>query len=233
MIDKKKVAIVQSSYIPWKGYFDLINIVDEFIFYDEVQYTRRDWRSRNIIKTPQGIKWLTVPVKVKGNYLLSINEMEVLDDTWRKKHWNTIVHSYNKAKYFSRYKSLFEGLYLEQEERKLSLINFSFIEAVCEVLGIDTKLSWSTDYTAKSENKTERLVEICKKAGANQYLSGPSARDYMETNLFLDANIELSYADYSGYPEYGQLYPPFEHAVSIIDLILNEGEDATKYMKSF
>jgi hypothetical protein len=229
----KKVAIVQSNYIPWKGYFDLINLVDEFILYDDVQYTRRDWRNRNKIKTPRGLRWLTVPVRTKGRYYQKVRETEVSDPGWGGRHWQSIVHNYSKAEYFDTYRDLFEELYLGQNERFLSQINYRFLTAICQILGIRTKLSWSMDYDVAEEDKTERLVGLCKQAGATEYLSGPAAKAYMEEDLFKDEGIELRYMDYSGYPEYNQLFPPFKHSVSIIDLIFNEGPDAPRYMRSF
>lgn len=227
----KKVAILQSNYIPWKGTFDLINLVDEFILYDDVQFTNRDWRNRNIIKTRHGLKWLTIPVSKKSSSQ-AIKETTIADTRWAEKHWNSIVHSYAKAPYFRKYKKLFEGLYLRCTEQYLSRINFRFLKAICDILGIRTKLSWSTDYHPV-QGKTERLVELCRQACANIYLSGPAAKDYINHQLFQEARIELRYMDYSGYPQHHQLFPPFEHAVSIIDLIFNEGPNATKYMKSF
>jgi hypothetical protein len=228
----KKVAIVQSNYIPWKGYFDLINLVDEFILYDDMQYTRRDWRNRNLIKTAAGLKWLTIPVAVKGNYFQKIKDTTISDPGWTKKHWQSIVHSYSKAKHFSAYREAFENLYLSSSEKFLSRINYRFLTAICRILGIDTKITWSDDYVPEG-GKTERLVNLCKQAGATSYLSGPAARAYLEEELFKRENIELQYMDYSAYPEYTQLLPPFQHEVSIIDLIFNEGPEATKYMKSF
>jgi hypothetical protein len=228
----KKVAIVQSNYIPWKGYFDLINMVDEFILYDDMQYTRRDWRNRNIIKTRSGLTKLTIPVQVKGKYFQKINETVISDPGWAKEHWATIIHSYSKAKYFQDYRSFFESLYLECREGHLSKINFRFIDAICRTLEINTKLTWSMDYMLE-EGKTERLIALCKQSGASEYLSGPSAKDYMDESLFRKEGIVLRYMDYSGYAEYSQLYSPFEHGVSIIDLIFNEGPNARQYMKSF
>lgn len=229
----KTVAIVQSCYVPWKGYFDLINCVDEFILYDDRQFTRRDWRSRNRIKTPQGVTWLTIPVSVKGKYHQRIDETAVAEPAWADRHWKTLVHSYAAAAAFREYAPLIEGLYEQaSRERLLSRINRCFIDGVCELMGIDTRRSWSTDYTADGE-RTARLVSLCKAAGASRYLSGPTARDYLEETAFADAGIELEYADYSGYPEYEQLYPPFEHAVTILDLIFHVGSDAPRYMKSF
>jgi len=228
----KKVAIVQSNYIPWKGYFDMINLVDEFILYDDMQYTRRDWRNRNIIKTATGPRWLTIPVEVKGKYLQKINETTISDPNWGRQHWATIVHNYSKAQHFSRYKDLFESLYLDSEERLLSRINHRFLTAICDLLGIKTKISWSMNYNSTA-GKTERLVDLCKQTGATIYISGPAAKDYLDEELFRRDDIALRYMDYAGYPEYTQLSPPFENRVSIVDLILNEGPEATKYMKSF
>ena len=228
----KKVAILQSSYIPWKGYFDLINLVDEFILYDDMQYTRRDWRNRNIIKTSNGPKWLTIPVEVRGKYLQKIKDTTISDSSWGKKHWASIVHSYSKAPYFRMQREVFENLYLNSKEKFLSRINYLFLKAICEIFGIKTKLTWSMDYSLAG-GKTERLVDLCKQAGATEYISGPAAKGYIEEELFSSECITLRYMDYSSYPEYRQLFQPFEHQVSIIYLIFNEGPNATKYMKSF
>ena len=228
----KKVAIVQSNYIPWKGYFDLINVVDEFILFDDMQYTRRDWRNRNLIKTADGPKWLTIPVAVKGNYWQKIKDTTVSDPGWTRKHWTSIVHNYSRASCFGLYRELFENLYLGLQETSLSRINYLFIQAICQTLGISTRITWSEDYLL-SDGKTERLVSLSRQAGASVYISGPAARDYIDEELFKAENIELQYMDYSSYPEYRQLSPPFEHRVSVIDLIFNEGPEATKYMKSF
>lgn len=227
----KTVAIVQSNYIPWKGYFDLIDRVDEFILYDDMQYTKRDWRNRNLIKTPRGLEWLTIPVEVKGKYLQKIKETRISDPGWTRAHWTTLVQNYSKAKFFSQYRDLLENLYLGCEEEYLSKVNLRFIEAICGILGIGTRLSWSTDYPLR-EGKTERLVGLCAAAGATHYLSGPSARDYMDETLFAREGIGVSYMSYAGYPEYTQLHGAFQHGVAILDLILNEGPHAMRYLKT-
>jgi hypothetical protein len=229
---RKKVAIVQSNYIPWRGYFEMINLADEFILFDNMQYTRRDWRNRNIIKSPTGPAWLTIPVEVKGKYLQEIKDTIISDRAWNRNHWKTIVHRYSKARHFSLYREMFEDLYLNTNETHLSRINYRFIKAICGLLGIYTKITWSMDYQLTGD-RTERLVDLCKQAGATDYLTGPRAKAYLNEALFRDQDIAVSYMNYSGYPEYEQLYPPFEAAVSIIDLIFNEGPDATKYLKSF
>lgn len=225
-----RVAILQSSYIPWKGYFDLIRSVDEFVLFDDVQYTRRDWRNRNRIKTPGGPMWLTIPVNVKGQYLSPINAITVSDSSWSLRHWRSIVANYGRAPHFDRYGQRFERLYAEcRDETRLSAINYKWISTICELLDVRTKLSWSMDYEL-AEGKTERLAGICAQVGADTYVSGPAARAYIEPSVFADARIDLVYFDYSGYPEYAQLYPPFDHHVSILDLLFNQGPDATRYM---
>lgn len=227
----KKISILQSNYIPWKGYFDLVNMADEFIIYDEVQYTKNDWRNRNQIKTVSGIQWLTIPVRQK-NLEQKICDTKIIDKKWNIKHWRTISQNYAKAKHFKEYKDIFEELYLNTSEEYLSEINIKFIIAINTILGIETKIRRSSDFQL-SDGKTERLLGICQDCNADIYLSGPSAKDYFDEELAKKENIQVKWMDYSGYPEYNQLYSHFEHRVTILDLIFNEGENATKYMKSF
>lgn len=226
----KRIAIVQSNYIPWKGYFDLIRSVDEFVLFDEAQYTRQDWRNRNKIKTAQGARWLTVPVKGHGQLSQSIAETVVSDANWARTHWQVISHNYHKSPFLARYRDVFESAYLDCTEDRLSRINYRFLKILCGLLEIGTKISWSSQYTL-TEGKTARLVSLCLQAGATEYLSGPSARDYIDSDQFAAAGIALRYVDYSGYPVHPQLFPPFDHAVSIIDLLFNTGPDALRYMK--
>ena len=226
----KKIAILQSNYIPWKGYFDMINMVDEFILYDDMQYTRRDWRNRNKIKTTNGLVWLTIPVEVKGKYFQKINETTISDPKWAKEHWATIKQFYNKTKYFKDYKDLFEPFYLNNQEQYLSKVNHALILMINDILGIDTKISWSSDYEI-IDGKTERLLSLVQQAKGTEYISGPAAKDYIADSVFSDAGVKLSWMDYSGYPEYTQLYPPFEHGVTVLDLIFNEGPEAVHYLK--
>ncbi|OFX88778.1 MAG: hypothetical protein A2W99_04735 [Bacteroidetes bacterium GWF2_33_16] len=226
----KKIAILQSNYIPWKGYFDIINSVDEFIIYDDVQFTKNDWRNRNKIKTNQGIKWITIPVYNSINK--KIRETKITNKKWNINHWNNLETNYSKAKHFVEFKDIIKELYLNCNSEYLSEINFYFIQNINDILGIKTKLSWSWDYNLVN-GKTERLVDLCKQSNATFYLSGPSAKNYINDSLFKNENIKLLWMDYSGYPEYNQLFPPFEHGVSILDLIFNEGKNANTFLKSF
>jgi len=227
----KRVAILQSNYIPWKGYFDLIAAVDEFILFDDMQYTRRDWRNRNKIKTTAGLKWLTIPVEVKGKYFQIIKDTLISDPQWAKNHWDSIRHAYAKAPFFKHFREPFEKLYLsESMPNRLSEINYRFITAICDILEINTKISWSMDYGV-IEGKTERLLDLCKKAGGTEYWSGPAAKDYFDSELAKKENVKVVWMDYSGYPEYHQLFGEFEHGVTVLDLIFNVGSDARRYMK--
>lgn len=226
----KKIAISQSNYIPWKGYFDFINEVDEFVLYDDVQYTKRDWRNRNRIKTPHGLKWLTIPVTASRS--LNINEVEIAEKDWNEQHWKTIRHLYNQAEHFDLYSDVIEQLYENANQKKLSDINHHFLTGINDILNIRTPLTWSTDYESEG-NKSERLLTICKEAGAEIYISGPAAKDYLDTDLFEKEGIKVDWMDYGGYKEYSQVYDKFEHSVSIIDLLFNAGERAKDFMKSF
>jgi hypothetical protein len=224
----KKVAILQSNYIPWKGYFDIIAAVDEFIIYDDVQFTKNDWRNRNQIKTPQGTQWLTVPVG--QDISRTIRDVEIKNNRWQVKHWASISHAYKRAPHFEEIASALQPLYLEREYSSLSELNRVLIEFVCRQLGIRTRISNSWDYEFVT-GQTGRLVSLCNQVGASNYISGPSARSYLDETLFAKAGIKLEWFKYQGYPEYPQLWGDFEHAVSVIDLLFNTGSNAAKYMK--
>ena len=224
----KRVAILQSNYIPWKGYFDLIAAVDEFVLYDDVQFTTRDWRNRNRIKTPDGLKWLSVPVGASTSR--RIRDVELPDHAWAKLHWKTLETSYRRAEHFEAMLPVIEPLYLQSRATHLSELNRAFIEAVCRVLDIRTRLSNSWDYRL-CDGRTERLAYLCEQAGADEYVSGPSARAYIDERVFAERGIRLTWFDYGPYPEYPQLWGEFVHEVSILDLLFNCGTKATDYMR--
>ncbi|MEP0263898.1 WbqC family protein [Dokdonia sp.] len=231
----KSLFVIQSNYIPWKGYFDAINSVDTVVIYDEMQYTKNDWRNRNIIKTQTGLQWLTMPISFSGKFGQKINEAQVSNDIWRKKHWKSIVQNYNKAPFFHLYKDVFEEIYLGNffsASSYLTDINILFIQTINKILGIETEIIRSRDLILDGD-KNERLIGICKQLKVDHYLSGPAAKSYMDEPSFNKNQINVSYVDYLGYPEYDQLFGSFEHGVSIIDLIFNKGEEAIHYMKSF
>lgn len=226
----KKVAIVQSNYIPWKGYFDMIAAVDEFILYDDMQYTRRDWRNRNQIKTPQGVQWLTVPVLVKGKYHQKIRETEIDGADWAAAHWKALVQNYKRAPHFDDIATLFEPIYTIERFTQISGLNRRLIEQVCAYLGVKTKITNSWDYTL-IDGKTERLADLCAQAGCTEYISGPAARDYVDEKVYSDLGIKLTWFDYAGYPAYPQLWGEFTHGVTILDLLFNCGKASPRYMR--
>lgn len=224
----KKVAILQSNYIPWKGYFDIIHDVDLFIFYDDVQYTKNDWRNRNKVKTPKGASWLTIPIGPHIEQL--IYEVQIQDIQWQKRHWSTIQQCYSKAPFYRKYQEFFQQVYLTKEWGSLSELNQYLIKTISEdFLGIKTKFKDSREYSVDGQ-KLNRLIDLLNKAQADLYISGPAARDYIDEGRFQEANIKLVYKDYSGYPEYPQFYPPFDGYVSIIDLLFQVGPDAPDYI---
>ena len=224
----KKIAIVQSNYIPWKGYFDLIAAVDELILYDDVQFTKNDWRNRNKIKSPRGPEWLSIPVG--QNISRRVRDVLLPDTDWRAEHWRKLHAYYHTAPHYEEIAILLAPFYQEAKHTTLTELNRALIEAICGYLRIKTKISYAWDYPSV-DGKTERLVSLCEQAEAGVYISGPAAKDYLDTALFSDKSIAVEWFDYSGYPEYPQIYGDFEHAVSILDLLFNCGKNARNFMQ--
>lgn len=226
----KRGLITQSNYIPWKGYFDSIKNVEVFVVYDDMQYTKRDWRNRNMIKSSQGLKWLSIPVEVKGKYFQKINETRIADKAWNKSHWELIKQNYKSTPYFKEMSEWIEPLYKNCNYDFLTEVNLHFINAICDFFHINTEIRFSSEFEL-AEEKTQRLVNICKDLSVSDYYSGPAAKAYMDQSKFSSENINVHYWDYGDYPEYEQLYPPFEHGVSVLDLIFNQGSNSIKYLK--
>lgn len=226
-----RIAILQSAYIPWKGYFDIIGAVDVFVIYDDVQYSKNHWHNRNLIKTQHGIKWLTVPVsKVEGAFQ-NIEDVS-LPTPFAQKHWRAIQQAYSRAPFFVRYAPQIAALYEQAAEvTNLSQLNVLFLEAITSLLGFKTRFLHSRDLGIVGA-RTARLNGICKVLGATHYLSGPSARAYLDEGLLGRNGIAVEWMDYSGYPAYPQLHGDFSHHVSILDLIFNTGPDALNFMKA-
>lgn len=218
MTGERRIAVMQSNYVPWKGFFDLIGSVDELVLLDDVQFGFGTWRHRNRVKGPHGLLWLTVPVRHTGSYQ-RVDEARIADPRWAAQHWATLEHCYRRAAHFEDVRAVFAPLYeeLAQEER-LSALNRRLLEACCGALGITTPMRWSTEYDPEGR-RTERLLSICRAAGATRYLAVPGMRTYFDESLFAAAGIGVDWMDYAGYPEYDQLHGPFEHAVSVLDLL--------------
>jgi hypothetical protein len=222
-----KAAIVQSNYLPWKGHFDIIQEVDVYVFLEDVQYTKNDWRNRNKIKTPFGVKWITVPVK--GRIQKKIYEVEIANSiNWIEKQKRQIEASYFRAQFYESFKDEIFEIFLKNFTT-LSELNIFAIKKISKLLGIDAKFLNSRDFVTAGK-RDDKLLEICQQLGADSYLSGPAAKNYIKSEKFSKQKIELIYKDYSGYPEYPQLWGRFDHNVSIIDLIFNCGEKSPYYI---
>ena len=228
-----KVVILQPSYIPWRGYFDQILQADLFIFYDDVQYDKHGWRNRNQIKTAQGAQWLTIPVHSKGvTEGISINDIRIdWSKLWSKKHLKSLKFSYAKTPYLEKYFSWLETIYNRRDEYLADFTVETTIE-LARILGIDkTKFMRSSVLEGIDGAKTDRLIQILEAVGATHYISGPSAKDYIEFEEFVEAKIGLEFIEYD-YSPYKQLHPPYNPYVSILDLLFMEGESALAFIKS-
>lgn len=222
-----KCVILQPSYIPWRGYFHQIKKADFFVFYDDVQYDRGGWRNRNRIKTSSGSAWLTIPVLDKGarSEGIPINEIRVnWDRQWNRQHWETLRHAYGKAPFFGRYAPLLEEFYARRPEL-LADFTIDLTMALAGELGITGTRFLRSSALGMGGSRTDRLVAIVGKVGADHYISGPSARDYLEEGKLAAAGITIEYMTYD-YPAYEQLYPPYDPRVSVLDLLFMKGPEA-------
>ena len=224
----KKIAIIQSNYIPWKGYFHIIQKVDHFVFLDTAQYTNRDWRNRNRIKTHEGLKWLTVPTN--GTQSMKINEVKIDNSTnWREKHLKSLEKSYGKCKYFNKYFELFYNILMKKNWENLSDLNQLLIREVSRMLDINTFFSDSREFKLV-EGKNEKIVSIIQQLNGEYYITGPAAKSYVDPETFKRNNIKLEFMDYSNYPVYNQSWGEFAHNVTILDLLFCEGFNSSEFI---
>lgn len=225
-----RVGVIQSNYIPWRGYFDFIDSVDLFIIYDDVQYSTGSWRNRNQVKTKQGLKWLTVPVASRS-IRMTIDQVSIGQTAkpWTAEHRRLLNEALGPAPFFEDALALWEEA-LRHGDRLLSDLNVRLIRAICDYLGITTPIAMSRDYPV-SGAKTERLINLLKHIGASAYLSGPSAKGYLDESAFKRNRIRLEYKTYD-YPEYPQLWGDFAGNVTVLDCISNLGRGAKAYLES-
>jgi hypothetical protein len=224
-----RICIIQSCYIPWKGFFDLIGRCDEYVIFDSAQYAKRHWHNRNRIKTANGVEWLTIPVVTKSRFDQPINEVAI-EKPWAEKHWRTLELAYKRAPFFEQTAPTIKGWYEDADKATLLTdINAIFLRGLAGLVGLKTRIVTDAIYPSAGV-KTERLLGIAQKAGADHYLSGPSARGYFDEQMFRAAGIEPEWMSYDHYTEYPQLYGAFEHAVTVFDLLFNTGPDAARYL---
>ena len=208
------VAIMQPTYLPWLGYFDLIDRSDIFVFLNSVQFDKRSWQQRNRIKTPNGELMLTVPVLTKGKFKQKIYDVEIdKSKNFAKKHFNSISSNYKKSKYFKSYINELDEIY-NSKINKLSDLNIRLIKWLSSKLGIKTEFVLSSQLDEHG-SKTELLLNICKK----------------KKNLFEKSGIQLSYQNYK-HPTYKQLFGDFIPYMSVIDLLFCEGNKSLEIISS-
>lgn len=223
------VGVIQSAYIPWRGYFDFIASVDLFVFHDDIQYTKGDWRNRNRIKTPQGSIWLTVPVSYHKTSQLICETLITNSTNWHRDHLNQWRANYGKARYFEDALQLLASVEITTN-LTISQLNIQLIREICLYLGINTPLMLSSELNLAG-TKTERLIDLLKKVDAKTYVSGPSADGYLDKTMFKQNGIRLEYKSYD-YEPYPQLWGEFEGAVTVLDLIASRGPDSAGFLRS-
>ena len=224
-----KVAAIQSSFIPWRGYFDFIASVDLFVIYDDVQYSSGSWRNRNKLKTPKGSEWITVPVNRSNLEQLIVDVKVDHRAPWQKKHFRAWSANYSSAPYFSHVKDILAGID-SKEHSTISKLNVFLIRRICDYLKIKTPLLLSSELCLQG-SKTLRLIDLLTKLKATTYLSGPSADAYLDKSAFQESGIRLEYKSYY-YAPYQQLWGDFIGEVTVLDLIANCGPDSVDYMRS-
>jgi hypothetical protein len=219
----RRISLIQSAYIPWRGFFDLVDRCDEYVIYDEAQFSKGHWHNRNRIGGPSGPAWLTIPVKTADRLGQAIEDVVVSDRTWAEAHWRKIESFYRSAPFLlecgPKLQFLFEAAAVHD---RLTDINELMLRGLFDMLGVTTAVVRDRVYGPKGA-RTERVLDLCLKAGATHYLTGPSARSYLDETLFATAGIVVEWMNYPVYPAYPQQMPDYEPALSIIDLILNAG----------
>jgi hypothetical protein len=227
-----KLAIIQPSYVPWRGYFHQIQKADVFMFYDDVQYDKHGWRNRNRVKTANGTIWLTIPVAAAGNVVerTPIKEIRIVWRTpWSRKHWATLQQSYRRAPHFERYAPLLESFYARRDEH-LAEFTIDLTVALARELGIrQTRFVRSSELRDIEGSGTDRLLALLRAVDADHFISGPTARAYIDEAKVATAGVTLEYMAYD-YPEYEQLHPPYDPRVSILDLLFMKGPEAREYV---
>ncbi len=226
----KVIAIHQPNHLPWIGYFDKMAKSDIFVLFDDVQFPRgKSYVTRNNILGANGQFWLTVPVKNKGE-MLKINEVEIAEENWNKKHWKSIEASYCKSLFFNELKKDFESIYTKKWV-KLCELNVELIKKIMKILEIETKIVFSSDVPAKAD-KNERIIEIIKYFDADTYISGKGSgsQRYIFEEDFEKNDIKLIFNEFT-HPIYKQMHPEFVPNMSVIDLLFNIGDKAMDIIK--
>ena len=222
----KSIAILQPGYLPWLGFFEQMALVDTFVYLDDVQYTKQDWRNRNRILTKTGIQFLTVPVSVKSTHQKILETKITQDSKWQKKHLNLIKASYQKSEYFDLVFSILAKTLLQKFEYLIDL-DVALVEQINSLLDIKTKIVFSSQISKPDQDKNLKLLEICKSQNATLFYDGAAAKSFIDTKLFKNHGITMCFQDYK-HPEYPQFKTDFVPYLSIVDLLFHKGNLALK-----
>ena len=214
----------QPTYLPWLGLFHKISLADTFCVFDNVQYEKKSYINRNKIKTSNGPLLLSVPVETKNHRETKICDIRIAERQWSRKHFKSIELAYKKAPFYSDYISQLGEVLLGQKYIFLKDLNHELMKFFLKELKIETAVVFASDYNFVG-NKSDLIIDMCKKLGATSYIFGSQGHDYADRNLFQDAQIEISFQDYN-HPEYPQLHNNFEPYMSIVDLLFNVGRNA-------
>jgi WbqC-like protein family len=227
-----RVAISQPSYLPWSGFFDLIDQVDQFVLLDDAQFVKQSWHQRNRIKSPSGLLWLTVPVVFRGLLGQPISDVAIRDAQFWEKHARAVEVNYGRALYFERYYPHLKQILKDGSSGgNLSELNIALITWLAEELNISTRLVRCSTFHLE-ERRSPKLVSICKLLGASDYVS-PRSADYLlqDNELFVDAGVKVWFQNYT-HPIYDQRFPPFVPYASVLDLLFNQGPASGDIMRS-
>jgi len=223
-----RVGIHQPMYLPWLGLFERVYDCNVFVLLDNVPYSKNYFINRNKIKTADGGIWLTIPVLTKGRFKQLIKDVQIDNATpWPRKHWKSIYYSYNKAPYFSKYADFFERTYKTEWIYLIDIIDHLFF-FILKALKINTPIIKASELGIKGK-KEELILSICKTVKADEYLSGPDGKNYLNLRLWRENNIKVIFHNYH-HPKYPQLYGEFLPQMSIIDLLFNCGDESLKIL---
>ena len=219
-----RVAILQPSYLPWLGYFEQIHHADLFVFLNDVQYTKSDWRNRNRIKTPQGSAWITVPVRRQGLQRQICETLINYATPWTERHANLLGEHYRKAPHFEAVMEVI-GPHLAAKPVLLQDLAIGLILDLARFMGIPPNILRSSDLGVRETDRNDRLIAICRRVGATELYESAAGRAYMDVARFAAAGIRVAFQDYR-HPTYRQFFGPFLSHLSIVDLLFHYGPDA-------
>lgn len=214
------LAAHQPQFAPWLGFFDKLDSVDVFVLLDNVQFKKNEWQNRNRVKAAEGPQWLTVPVSF--HFGDKISEVRIAQgNNWRHRHRQTLKTCYSRAPYFQEIFTLYDEI-VSCEWNKLCELNIALLQALTSRLGIGTRIAIASEMDSLPKDRDERLIELCRRFGADTYLAGAGGLGYMRVDRFRETEVTVDFQDYQ-HPAYEQLFGEFLPQLSVLDLLFNYG----------